>query len=80
MTINAAILILTQNTIERKVYLKTSLYFLFKNFNHIYKYPIIILHEGDYKERDIQEILGGIRGDYKNLVTFKIIDKLIKLV
>ena len=43
MTINAAILILTQNTIERKVYLKTSLYFLFKNFNHIYKYPIIIL-------------------------------------
>jgi len=75
MTINAAILILTQNTVERKIYLKTSLYFLFKNFNHMYKYPIIILHEGDYKERDIQEILGGIRGDYKNLVTFKIIDK-----
>ena len=74
MTINAAILILTQNTIERKIYLKTSLYFLFKNFNDIYKYPIIILHEGDYKERDIQEILAGIRGDYKNLVTFKTID------
>jgi hypothetical protein len=33
MTIKAAIFILTQNTTERKVYLKTSLYFLFKNFN-----------------------------------------------
>ena len=73
--ISAAILILTQNTIERKIYLKTSLYFLFKNFNHIYKYPIIILHEGDYKDKDILEILAGIRGDYKNLITFKTIDK-----
>jgi hypothetical protein len=42
------IFILTQNTVERKVYLKTSLYFLFRNFNAKYKYPIIILHEGDY--------------------------------
>lgn len=75
MTINAAILILTQNTIERKVYLKTCLYFLFKNFNHIYKYPVIILHEGDYKKRDIDEILAGIRANYKHLVTFKTIDK-----
>ena len=48
---------------------------MFKNFNHIYKYPIIILHEGDYKERDIEEILGGIRGEYKKLISFKIIDK-----
>jgi len=72
---NSAILILTQNTIERKVYLKTCLYFLFKNFNHIYKYPIIILHEGDYGSNDIKEILMSVRGDYKNLVTFKQIDK-----
>lgn len=70
------ILILTQNTIERKVYLKTSLYFLFKNFNQKFKYPIKILHEGDYRERDKIEILKGIRGqEFKNLIEFKEIDK-----
>jgi|UniRef100_A0A6C0JPH0 hypothetical protein len=72
--VKGVILILTQNTIERKIYLKTSLYFLFRNFNKKYKYPIIILHEGDYTNRDIQEILEGIRGDNKNLITFKKID------
>lgn len=75
-TINAAIMILTQNNIQRKVYLKTTLYFLFKNFNEVYKYPIIILHEGDYKERDIEEIMKSIRGnENKNLIKFKKIEK-----
>lgn len=70
------ILILTQNTIERKVYLKTCLYFLFKNFNQKFKYPIKILHEGDYRERDKIEILKGIRSqEFKNLIEFKEIDK-----
>tara|TARA_Y100000389_G_scaffold179671_1_gene193936 strand:+ start:4036 stop:5013 length:978 start_codon:yes stop_codon:yes gene_type:complete len=72
---NAAIFILTQNTIERKVYLKTTLYFLFKNFNNKYRYPIIILHEGDYTERDKIEIITGIRGNCKELINFKKIDK-----
>ena len=73
--IKAAIFILTQNTIERKVYLKTSLYFLFKNFNAKYKYPVIILHEGDYTEDAKSEILAGVRGECRNLVSFKEIDK-----
>jgi len=72
--IKAAIFILTQNTIERKVYLKTSLYFLFKNFNSKYKYPVIILHEGDYNEEAKNEIIMGIRCDYRYLVQFKQID------
>jgi len=46
--LKAAIYILTQNKLERKIYLKTCLYFLFKNFNAKFKYPVIILHEGDY--------------------------------
>ncbi len=75
MSEKAAILILTQNTIERKVYLKTTLYFLFKNFNNKYRYPIIILHEGDYNERDKIEIVTGIRGECKELIKFKEIDK-----
>jgi hypothetical protein len=73
--INACIFILTQNTIERKVYLKTSLYFLFKNFNAKYKYPVIILHEGDYTEEAKNEILKGIRGECRNLLRFKQIDE-----
>jgi hypothetical protein len=73
--IKAAIFILTQNTIERKVYLKTSLYFLFKNFNAKYKYPVIILHEGDYTEDAMKDIITGIRGECRNLVSFKKIDK-----
>jgi len=74
-TINAAIFILTQNTIERKVYLKTSLYFLFKNFNAKYKYPVIILHEGDYADDEAKkEILTGIRSECRSLLSFKQID------
>ena len=75
MSINAAIFILTQNTIERKVYLKTSLYFLFRNFNKTYKYPIIIFHEGDYTNRDEKEIIEGIREEYRYLIKFKVINK-----
>ena len=70
----AAIFILTQNTPERKIYLKTCLYFLFKNFNKKYNYPVIILHEGDYTERSQKEILNGVRENHRHLVKFKEID------
>lgn len=73
--IKAAIFILTQNTIERRVYLKTGLYFLFKNFNAKYKYPVIILHEGDYTEEAKNEIIMGIRSECRNLVKFQQIDE-----
>ena len=73
--IKAAIFILTQNTIERKIYLKTSLYFLFKNFNAKYKYPVIILHEGDFTEDAKNDIIVGIRSECRSLLTFKQIDE-----
>jgi hypothetical protein len=73
--IKGAIFILTQNTIERKVYLKTSLYFLFKNFNAKYKYPVIILHEGDYTEDAKNDIFTGIRNECRHLVSFVQIDE-----
>ena len=75
MSIKAAIFILTQNTIERKVYLKTTLYFLFKNFNSKYKYPVIILHEGDYDSKSQEEIIKGIREECRHLVSFKELNK-----
>lgn len=71
---NAAIVYLTQNTPIRRSYLKTSLYFTFKHFNAAYKYPIIIFHEGDYDGKAQDEILCGIRGDYRELVTFQALD------
>jgi hypothetical protein len=74
-SINAAIFILTQNTAERKVYLKTSLYFLFRNFNKKFNYPIILLHEGDYDERSQDEIIKSIREDHRHLIKFKQIAK-----
>jgi len=70
----SAIIILTQNTVERKIYLKTCLYFLFKNFNAKYKYPIIILHEGDYDKNAINEINTSIRKDYRYLIEYKQMD------
>jgi len=73
--LKAAIYILTQNTPERKIYLKTSLYFLFKNFNSKYKYPVIILHEGDYDNNSKNEILLSIRGECKDIVKFQELDK-----
>lgn len=73
--INAAIFILTQNTTERKVYLKTCLYFLFRNFNKNYNYPVILLHEGDYDKTAQEEIIKSIRENQRHLVSFKEIDK-----
>ena len=70
----SAIFILTQNTTERKIYLKTSLYFLFRNFNAKYKYPVIILHEGDYDIESMNEITTSIRKDSRYLIDFKKID------
>jgi alpha 1,2-mannosyltransferase len=72
---NAAIFILTQNTIDRKIYLKTCLYFLFRNFNKVYNYPIVILHEGDYDQESQKEIITSIRSNHRHLITFKEIDK-----
>ena len=72
---SAAIYILTQNNLERKIYLKTTLYFLFKNFNSKYKYPVIILHEGDYDKDSKNEILTSIRVECVNLVSFCELDK-----
>ncbi len=70
------IFILTQNTIERKIYLKTTLYFLFKNYNKDYKYPVYILHEGDYDDKNQQEeIITSIRGDCKSAINFKKLDE-----
>lgn len=71
----AGIFILTRNVLDRKIYLKTSLYFLFKSFNKKYNYPIIILHEGDYDETSQQEILKSIRENHRHCVSFKQIDK-----
>jgi len=73
--INAAIFYLTQNTDIRKTYLKTSLYFLFKNFNEKYKYNVIILHEGDYDESSKNEILMSIRSSCRSCVSFLALDK-----
>ena len=72
--LKAAIYILTQNTPERKIYLKTCLYFLFKNFNSKYKYPVIILHEGDYDNNSKNEILLSIRRECKDIVKFQELD------
>lgn len=73
--VNCGIFILTQNTVERKIYLKTTLYFLFKNFNKKYNYPVIILHEGDYDSIAQEEIIKSIRENHRYLVSFKEIKK-----
>lgn len=73
--VKCGIFILTQNTVERKIYLKTTLYFLFRNFNKKYEYPIIILHEGDYTAESQDEIIKSIRENKRHLVSFKQIDK-----
>jgi hypothetical protein len=72
--ISAAICYLTQNTDVRRTYLKTSLYFLFKHFNAKYQYPVIIFHEGDYDNDAQQDILMGIRGSCRDLVSFQALD------
>lgn len=76
MTVSkSGIFILTQNTIERKIYLKNCLYFLFKNFNKKYNYPVIILHEGDYDDNAQLEIKNSIRQNHRQVVSFQQIDK-----
>ena len=70
----SGIFILTQNTIERKIYLKNCLYFLFKNYNKKYNYPVIILHEGDYDDVSQQEIKKSIRENHRHVVSFRQID------
>jgi hypothetical protein len=73
--VKCGIFILTQNTPERKIYLKTSLYFLFRNFNKRYNYPVIILHEGDYDELSQEEIKKSVREDHRHIISFKEIDR-----
>lgn len=76
MSLKNAIFILTQNTIERKVYLKTCLYFLFKNFNKNYSYPVIIFHEGDYTDiKEQEEIIKSVREKYRGCINFKKLDE-----
>jgi len=69
-TVNAAIIYLTQNTDVRRTYLKTSLYFLFRNFNDKFRYPVLIFHEGDYDYKSQQDILLSIRESCRSLVSF----------
>jgi alpha 1,2-mannosyltransferase len=71
---NAAIFILSQNTDVRRTYLKTCLYFLFKNFNAEHKYPVIIFHEGDFDDKSQTEILMSIRQSCRSCVTFRALD------
>jgi hypothetical protein len=71
---DCAIFILTQNTEIRKVYLKTTLYFLFRHFNAEFKYPVVIFHEGDYDADSQTEILQGIRESCRSLVSFRALD------
>lgn len=75
MSVNAAICYLTQNTEVRRVYLKTSLYFLFKHFNDKFRYPVIIFHEGDYDNEGQQDILNSIRSSCRDLVSFQALDE-----
>ena len=74
MTVNAAIFYLTQNTEARRIYLKTSLYFLFRHFNQKPKYPVIILHEGDYDDKAQREILMSVRSSCRSCVSFRKLD------
>lgn len=71
---NAAIFILTQCNEVRRTYLKTCLYFLFRNFNAEFRYPVIILHEGDYTAEYQREILMSVRSSCRSLVSFVTLD------
>jgi hypothetical protein len=55
---------------SRKIYLKTCLYFLFKNYNHLHTHNVYILNE-DLTKEDKEEILLGIRNDCRDKVFFK---------
>ena len=71
---SAAIFILTQNTDVRRVHLKNCLYFLFKNFNEQFRYPVMLFHEGDYDYAAQREILLGVRSSCRSLVSFVELD------
>jgi len=70
----SAIFYLTQNTDVRRTHLKTSLYFLFRNFNSVYKYPVIIFHEGDYTLTAQEDVILSIREACRSLVSFQTLD------
>lgn len=70
----AAIFILTQNTVERRTHLKSTLYFLFKHFNAAHRYPVVLFHEGDYDAKAQKEILVGVRATCRDLVSFHTLD------
>ena len=72
--VSAAIFYLTQNTPVRRTYLKTSLYFLFRNFNAEFNYPVIIFHEGDYDLTAQEDVLLGVRASSRSLVSFQTLD------
>ena len=73
--VNAAIFYLTQNTEARRIYLKTSLYFLFRHLNAEHKYPVIILHEGDYDEKAKRDVLMSVRASCRSCVSFRTLDQ-----
>jgi Glycolipid 2-alpha-mannosyltransferase len=70
----AAIFYLTQNTPVRRTYLKTSLYFLFRHFNAVFQYPVILFHEGDFTLKDQEDVLMGIRESCRHWVSFQTMD------
>lgn len=71
----AAFVILTRNDPITKTHLKNCLYFLFRHFNARFRYPVIILHEGDFDPAAQEEILLGVRASCRALVSFYAIDK-----
>lgn len=73
--VNAAIFYLTQNTEVRRCYLKTSLYFLFRHGNAKFRYPVIILHEGDYDAKAQRDVLMSVRASCRSLVSFRALDQ-----
>lgn len=74
-SIKGAIFYLTQNNDVRRTHLKTSLYFLFRNFNSKYKYPVLIFHEGDYDLASQEDVLMSVRASCRSCVNFHTLDK-----
>ena len=70
----AAFVVLTRNVPERRVYLHSMLYFLFKHFNEKHRYPVRILHEGDFDAAAQAEVRAGLRGTCGELLSFVTLD------
>ena len=72
----AAFVVLSQATPERVVYLKSTLYFLFKRFNAApaRRYPVRVLHEGDFGPALQAEIRAGLRDGFGDLLSFVRLD------